>query len=368
MFLLFYTWLILVLFTDSESMLNIRIVENSELFFFSSIDISFHRPKLSSCAQWNSHGIVFPLKSDLRFEPGFIFIDRNNTIYVTYPSISSIYIWYKENIDPDRIISITNYQPNALFVSSIGDIYVGNEYGATVEKWTTSIADDSETIANYCSYCRSLFIDINDILYCSMFYRHQVIAKSLHSDTNIITIVAGVGRRGSKLNMLSDPEGIYVHINRDLYVADSVNNRVLLFHPGEIIGKIIIDSSDPINIWYPIAVLLDENENIYIIDHHKNRIIGSSPNGFRCLVGCIKFPDSSLQGMAAPQSMAFDSDGNMYIVDRYNYRILKFLLTNDTCNKFVNLENSTTETTTSTEGLFFEFYYNRSNRIFSFIK
>jgi len=31
--------------------------------------------------------------------------------------------------------------------------------------------------------------------------------------------------------------------------------------------------------------------------------------------------------MAALQSMAFDSDGNMYIVDRYNYRILKFLLT-----------------------------------------
>lgn len=124
---------------------------------------------------------MFPLESDLTFEPGYLFIDRNNTIYVTYPGTSSIYVWYNASNDPTRIISISSYQPNALFVSSIGDIYVGNEDAATVEKWTISMTDDSESemIADYCSYCRSLFIDINDVLYCSMFDRHQVLTKPL---------------------------------------------------------------------------------------------------------------------------------------------------------------------------------------------
>ena len=60
-----------------------------------------------------------------------------------------------------------------------------------------------------------------------MWGEHRIDKKWSNSTTT--TTVAGTGVEGSSLDMLSYPWGIYVDINLDLYVADSVNCRIQLF-------------------------------------------------------------------------------------------------------------------------------------------
>lgn len=54
-----------------------------------------------------------------------------------------------------------------------------------------------------CQQCFDIFIDINNILFCSLTQRHQIIAKSL-------MIVAETGSEGSTSTTLRNPLEIFV--------------------------------------------------------------------------------------------------------------------------------------------------------------
>ena len=74
---------------------------------------------------------------------------------------------------------------------------------------------------NVNSSCTGLFIDINDTLYCSMYSNHHQVVKRWLNDTDMTsTIAAGTGTSGSASNELNGPDGIFVDVNFDLYVAD----------------------------------------------------------------------------------------------------------------------------------------------------
>ena len=88
-----------------------------------------------------------------------------------------------------------------------------------------------------------------------------------------------------------------------------------------------------INIRYPVTVVLDVDEYMFIVDSGNNRIIGSGPDGFRCVVGCTGTSGSALDQLSIPKSMAFDSHGNIFVVESNNQRIQKFLLSSNTCSE-----------------------------------
>jgi sugar lactone lactonase YvrE len=166
---------------------------------------------------------------------------------------------------------------------------------------------------------------------------HQVVTKSLNSVSNTLTIVAGTGVVGPTLTMLSNPHGIFVDINFDLYVADSGNDRIQLFQSGQLSGRTIAgneSSSTTITLSYPTGIVLDGDNNLFIVDSSNNRIIGSGPNGFRCLVGCSGSSGSASNQLWSPHSLSFDSYGNMFVTDYGNNRIQKFNLTTRLCSKF----------------------------------
>ncbi|CAF4342654.1 unnamed protein product, partial [Adineta steineri] len=45
----------------------------------------------------------------------------------------------------------------------------------------------------------------------------------------------------------------------------------------------------------------------FIADYFNNRIVGSGPNGFRCLVGCSTVAGSASNQLYYPSSLSFDS-------------------------------------------------------------
>jgi hypothetical protein len=268
--------------------------------------------------------------------PYGIFVNTNNTIHVAEYDSNLIQVWLEGSINPTRTISGNISYPVSLFVTSSGDIYVdnGNYYGE-VDRWLLN-ATSSIPAMYITQSCYGLFIDINNTLYCSLGNLHQVVAKSLDDISNTFKIAAGTGCFGSASNMFYNPQGIYVDINFNLYVADCYNSRIQRFQSGQLNAITVAGAGAPgtITLACPTSVVLDADGYLFIVDHGNSRIIGSGPAGFRCVAGCSGASGSASNQLSNPQTMAFDSYGNIFVTDVYNNRIQKFVLNNNVCGKY----------------------------------
>ncbi|CAF1484748.1 unnamed protein product [Adineta steineri] len=247
-----------------------------------------------------------------------------------------IVVWQKEDVNSKKIIHGNFTRLTSLFVTSNGDIYIdGGQKNGRVQKW---IAETSifVTVMNVSSACDGLFVDINGTLYCSMSQHHQVVKRSLN-DTVMTSnhVAAGTGIRGSASNQFNNPCGIFVDVNLDLYVADCNNNRVQLFRSGESNGITVAGSTSrnpTISLNCPSGIILDANKYLFIADQDNDRIVGSSLNGFRCLVGCDG-EVAQFNRLTSPSGFSFDRSGNILVTDDRYSRIQIFLLKNDSFGK-----------------------------------
>ncbi|CAF1380674.1 unnamed protein product [Adineta steineri] len=162
--------------------------------------------------------------------------------------------------------------------------------------------------------------------------RHQVVKRSLNDALMTSNrVVAGTDIKGSDSNQLFYPQGIFIDVNLDLYVADGRNNRVQLFKSGESNGITVAGytSLNPtITLDSPSGIILDAEKYLFIVDQFNSRIVGSGLNGFRCLVGCHGLGSQSNQ-LHGPSSFSFDHSGNMFVADTLNSRVQKFVLMKD---------------------------------------
>ena len=150
-------------------------------------------------------------------------------------------------------------------------------------------------------------------------------------------VAAGTGTSGVASNELSHPMGIFVDVNFDLYVADCSNNRVQLFQLGERDGMTVAGDASPnptITLNCPCGIMLDAEKYLFIVDQNNHRIVGSSVNGFRCLVGCYGGGLRSNQ-LRKPFSFSFDRSGNVFVADQGNHRIQKFQYLTKSCSKCI---------------------------------
>jgi DNA-binding beta-propeller fold protein YncE len=85
---------------------------------------------------------------------------------------------------------------------------------------------------------------------------------------------------------------------------------------------------------YPTGVVLDADNNLFVVDSHHHRIIRLGPNGVQCLVGCKGEKGDKPNQLNTPRSLAFDSYGNIFVTDMKNSRIQKFSLATNSCSKY----------------------------------
>ncbi len=255
-------------------------------------------------------------------------------------SNDQIQIWLNGSSNPTKTISTVFSNPYSIFVTSNGDIYVYNDYpNVEVDKYA-STTYSSTSVMSVNSVCYGLFVDISNTLYCSMAY--QVVKIWLGDTATTPTPVAGTGSPVSSSNQLNNPHGIFVDTNFDLYVADSGNNRIQLFQSGQLNGATVAGNGSlntTITLNYPTGIVLDADKYLFIVDQYNHRIVGSGPNGFQCIVGCNGGGPASNQ-LYFPQSMAFDSYGNIFVTDRNwnwnNGRVQKFFLATNSSGKYQN--------------------------------
>ena len=264
-----------------------------------------------------------------------LFIDRNNTLYGTSFSVDSILVWTEGSPNVTRRLFGNLSHSHSIFATTGGDVYADNGYdNHRLEKWGIN-ETDSTSIMSINGTCGGLFIDIDDSLYCSYTLYHQVWKKPVNGDSNSSIIIAGNGNIGAEPNMLNNPYGIFVDINLSFYVADFGNHRIQLFKSGQMNGTTVAGTGAPgtITLYKPIAVILDADGYIFIADYGHHRIVGSGPNGFRCIAGCTGTNGAAANQFNEPRALSFDSYGNLYVADSVNSRIQKFMLGKNSCGK-----------------------------------
>ena len=285
-------------------------------------------------ASWNLNATTFADFPTVGYGPYNLYIDINNTIYVANGYDDIIQTWNNADANLSTTVYNTNNgYSNSLFVTSEGDIYFDNGYSTgQVRKWLTN-ATNSITVMDLTVSCTGLFIDLNNTLYCSIADLHQVVTKLLDDSSNTPRIVAGTGCYGSASNMLAYPEGIFVDIDFNLYVADYDNSRIQLFQKGQPNATTVAGSTAPgtIALSNPTGVVLDADGYLFIVDQRNSRIVGSGQTGFRCVAGCSGTAGEASDQLNKPRTMAFDSYGNIFVIDTFNDRIQKFVPTDDSC-------------------------------------
>ncbi|CAF1297232.1 unnamed protein product [Rotaria sp. Silwood1] len=227
----------------------------------------------------------------------------------------------------------------SLFVTIDGDIYADNaNENGYVNKWTFN-ATQSEIAMNVHGWCTGLFVDINYHLYCSSTNKHHVIKIPINNGQTVPIVVAGTGCSGPVPNMLDHPHGIFVDNKLNLYVADTGNNRIQFFVPGNKNAKTIAGFGAMVYFILnrPTDIALNADGYLYIVESQNHRIIRSTPNGFKCLVGCSGNSGITSSQLDYSQTMAFDTAGNIFVSDFNNHRIQKFQLIKNSCGMSISI-------------------------------
>ncbi|CAF0842565.1 unnamed protein product [Adineta steineri] len=308
--------------------------------------ISFNQPKFCPSTTWSSNAITFANASIAGACSNVIFINKTNGIYITENCNSQVQVWLEGNMTPVRTISTGLNQPQGLFVKTNDNVFIDNAgYNGRVEKWMLN-STFGKIVMNVTGPCYSLFIDINNTLYCSIGTQNMVVKVPLNSGAVVPTIAAGTGGAGSSYRKLNNPHGIFVDNNLTLYVADCNNNRIQSFEFNQTNGTTIAGNgaSGTISLTCPTGIMFDADAYIFIVEYGGSRIIGSSFIGFRCIAGCSG-PGSSPSQLNNPYSFSFDSYGNIFVADQTNCRIQKFLVSSNSCVE--TLMNDIESTTTS---------------------
>jgi hypothetical protein len=299
------------------------------------LGISYNQPKFGQYATWNLNAITFADNSTVNGLPCGLFVNINNTVYVSDYQNSRVQIWLEGNTTPTGIFSAGLNRTYGIFVSITDDVYVDNgAYNNRVDKWRMNATNS--TIAMYVNgSCWGVFVDIYDNIYCSLGNFHQILKRSFNDDANKTTIIAGNGSNGLAPNMLNFPGGIFIDLKFNLYVADCLNNRIQVFQSGQLNGTTKAGSAanGTISLLYPSNVILDADGYLFISDTYHNRIVGSGPNGFRCIVGCSTGSGTTSSQLNTPWSISFDSYGNLFVADTFNSRIQKFFLETNSSSK-----------------------------------
>ena len=306
----------------------IQTKKNCSIPFY-NIGKSFNQPTFCLNSSWNPNATTVANITTIGSSPYDIFININNTIYVPNQDNGQIIVWSEGNLTSTRNISGNLLNSSSLFVTTTGDIYVDSFHTiGGITQITLNLTIHIPTM-NICQQCWDIFIDINNMLYCSLSERHQIITKSLENDFNLLKIVGGTGTAGSTSNTLNNPRGIFVDTTWNLYVADCGNNRIQLFSLGKLSATTIVGNGSlniRITLNCPTSIILDGNNYLFIVDSGNHRIVGSDASGFRCIIGCSGPSGSASYQLNHPWAISFDSSGNIFVSDQGNNRIQKFTL------------------------------------------
>lgn len=237
--------------------------------------------------------------------------------------------------------------PEGLCLDNAGNVYVADAGNSRIIKFLRGSTDTTNGIVvaggngrgaalNQIGNAQRVFVDIAGDIYVADADNSRIMKFPPNSTSNTYgVIVAGGNGRGSALNQLSAPDGIFVDANGYLYVSEIDNNRVLKFPPNSTsasIGTIaaggngVGDSSNQLA--EPGGIFVDNSGSLFVADFNNNRIQKFPPGSTVTssgvtVAGGMGYGDS-LYTLTDPVDVYLDDVGNIYVADEFNARVLRF--------------------------------------------
>jgi sugar lactone lactonase YvrE len=174
-------------------------------------------------------------------------------------------------------------------------------------------------------------------------------ADMVIGQTNFTSSIPGIPDLGGSTNAatLAYPQGVAVDTQGNLYVSDSGNHRVLVYRAPLSTGmqaSVVLgqpdfttgtESEDPTaaTMTYPQGLEVDAQGNLYVADAENHRVLvyrAPLSNGMNAsqVLGqpgfTTKEPSVSATGLNYPAEVAIDSQGNLYVADSQNHRVVLF--------------------------------------------
>jgi uncharacterized protein (TIGR03437 family) len=247
------------------------------------------------------------------------------------------------------------FNPQGLAFDAAGDLYVAESYqhrirkisGGVITTYAGSVqgftGDGGPAADSRLNYPTGVAIDSSGALYFADTQNGRI--RRIGAD-GIITTVAGNGKSGydgdnnSAINaMLNSPEGVAVDASGNLYIADTLNDRIRKVDAS---GKITtVAGNGPgysgdngpasrAQLARPKEMFFDKTGNLYIADSANLVIRKIDTNGIISTIAGSAAAGFSGDGgtalkatLGAPNGVAVDSHGNIYIADTLNLRVRK---------------------------------------------
>jgi hypothetical protein len=221
--------------------------------------------------------------------------------------------------------------PHDVFVTNTS-LYVNDLGNHRVQKMSLN-GSDMITVLYYMPYTfYYLFVDNNANIYVSVPWNHGVLLFRSNSTNGLI--VAGTGVVGSHNEQLNAPYGVFVNDVGTIYVADCHNHRIMKWLPGASSGFIVAGNgtagATSMQLNRPTQIIVDTNEYMYISEADNSRITRWRPHSTfgECIAACTGTGGTASTQLHLPHSLAFDSNGSLYVSDSDNHRVQKFQILN----------------------------------------
>jgi hypothetical protein len=151
--------------------------------------------------------------------------------------------------------------------------------------------------------------------------------------TSLGTVAAGGNGAGNTRTQLLSPQGVYFDsASNSLIIANYGGHNVVRWVLGASNWTLLAGSatgmpgSSSTDLYYPTDVILDPYGNLYVADTYNNRIQFYEPgqsNG-TTIAGVTGTIGNSATLLYYPFSMRLDAQLNLYVLDSYNQRVQKF--------------------------------------------
>jgi uncharacterized protein YjiK len=240
------------------------------------------------------------------------------------------------------------YVPKYVTFDTAGNMYVADTYNHRIQKFAKTGAvtfnPEGTTVAGTgtpgtgstkLSFPEEVAFDSAGNMYVadSNGARIQKFTKTGSGTFDTIGItVAGTGLAGSGSTRFNVPRGLAFDAADNLYVADSANHRIQkfantgtgTFNPlGTTVAGTGTYGSGSTQLDNPQSVTFDSSGNMYVTDYNNDRIQKFISTGS----GTFNPSGVTIAGVANPRGVTFDAKGNMYVVNQADNLILKYTKT-----------------------------------------